>query len=430
MARQTNSSQSGHQDLKRVLTDMLEGVVLPDVSGIHEECIYIVSPEIRQTNPQAYTPRVVSIGPFHKPHCPGGNNIFVPTEQLKLQYLLAFLTRTQLCVGDFVLKLKEWENGIRNCYAETINYESNDFLKMILIDACFIVELFLRHSGDEDWTEKDPIWSRERFRSDIEEDLILLENQLPFFVLENIYELAGMTSRSFLKITCDYFTEFHHKNMDPERRRPKHFTDLLRNSMIPQSSSLGTAALEGRGYVRHLYSASQLLEAGLVFKVSQSKYELDLKYHEGVLAMPPFIVHDGTERYIRNLIAFEDCRLSSHSCYISQYFKILDFLINTEKDVNILVDKKIIVNFMGDAKSVAAMVKNLGKNAFMPRFNQEYLSLCSSLNEFYENPRNKYKAIFVHEYFSTPWKIASTIAAIVLLLLTLIQTICSVISSF
>ncbi|RDX78459.1 hypothetical protein CR513_41264, partial [Mucuna pruriens] len=37
----------------------------------------------------------------------------------------------------------------------------------------------------------------------------------------------------------------------------------------------------------------------------------------------------------------------------------------------------------------------------------------SILNAFYEKPCNKYKAIFIHEYLNTPWKIASTVAAIV-----------------
>jgi len=35
---------------------------------------------------------------------------------------------------------------------------------------------------------------------------------------------------------------------------------------------------------------------------------------------------------------------------------ILDFLINTGKDVNILVQKKILVNLLGDDVVVATMV--------------------------------------------------------------------------
>jgi hypothetical protein len=53
--------------------------------------------------------------------------------------------------------------------------------------------------------------------------------------------------------------------------------------------------------------------------------------------MPCFHVHDTTEVYMRDLLAFEECLNSDNGCsaYISQDFTILNFLINTEKDVNI-----------------------------------------------------------------------------------------------
>ncbi|BAU01811.1 hypothetical protein VIGAN_11113000 [Vigna angularis var. angularis] len=76
------------------------------------------------------------------------------------------------------------------------------------------------------------------------------------------------------------------------------------------------------------------------------------------------------------------------------------------------------------------MINDLSSQLSMPFFNSHYFSLCNSLNDFYENPCNKYKAIFIHDYFNTPWKIASTTAAIMLLFLTFIQTVCSINSLF
>jgi len=145
--------------------------------------------------------------------------------------------------------------------------------------------------------------------------------------------------------------------------------------------------------------------------------------------MPILNINDDTEMMFRNIMAFEHCHLPGTDI-ITQYLKIVDFLIDTERDVNVLVNKKIIVNFMGDATAVATMINGLGSNLSMPYFNSHYFSICNSLNEFYENPRNKYKAIFIHDYFNTPWKIASTIAATVLLFLTFVQTVCSIVSLF
>ncbi|CAJ2637639.1 unnamed protein product [Trifolium pratense] len=334
MEAKPNGYMSG---LKDELVEMLKGVTLPELSGIHEQYIYKVPQRIRQANPQAYTPQIISIGPFHSPHgSSSSDNILHQMEELKLKYLKGFLNRTKLCLDDIVLKLEEWENRIRK------------------------------------------------------------------FNIQNI-------SPNSERVLC-----------------PKHFTDLLRTFLLP--SSIDFAQEEMGDAIEHVYSVSQLSEAGLVFDVSESKCLLDLNFDDnGVLKMPCFHVHDTTEIFMRNILAFEECHISDisdqDSAYISQYFSILNFLINTEKDVSILVDKKIIVNWMGDTNSVATMVNNLCKNLAMPILNPKYLSICYRLNGFYENPSNKYKAIFVHEYFNTPWKIASTITAVLLLLFTLIQAI-------
>lgn len=114
--------------------------------------------------------------------------------------------------------------------------------------------------------------------------------------------------------------------------------------------------------------------------------------------------------------------------YITDYLKFLDFLINVEKDVDILVSEGIITTLLGDSKEVAKMVNRLCKNLTQVNFSSHYLDLSGKLNAYYENPVHKYKANLIHEYFSTPWKIATSSAASLLLLLTLIQSICSILS--
>jgi len=57
---------------------------------------------------------------------------------------------------------------------------------------------------------------------------------------------------------------------------------------------------------------------------------------------------------------------------------------------------------MGDANVVTTMIISLGLDLPMSNFNLHYFSICNSLNNFYKNPYNKYKAIFLHEYFNTP----------------------------
>ncbi|RDY03334.1 UPF0481 protein, partial [Mucuna pruriens] len=432
MEERQSRGSSSEQRLQIKLRKKLENVKPPEIYEFRRQCIYRVPQSLRETNPKAYTPSIVCIGPLHRAGGVGKeDNIFESMEDLKLQYLKGFLNRTPLGIGDFVSTLQNLEERIRSCYAEPITYNSDDFLEMILIDACFIIELFMRRHTFENWVEKDPLLQKPWMRYKIYHDLILLENQLPFFVLEELYNSTGMNQEfPFLQIIYNYLKIGSYGTKCPIER-PKHLTDLLRTSII-SSSQFHFGKPRERYKIEQLYSASQLLEAGLKFQFSPNKNILDLTYSSdrGLLTMPILTIDDYSEIQFRNIVAFEQCHFPDTSI-ISEYLWILDYLINTEKDVNILVDNKIIVNHLGDANAVATMVNSLGLNLLMPTSNsKEFSDLCDSLNKFYEKPLNKYKAIFMRDYFNTPWKIASTIAAIVLLLLTLIQTICSIISLF
>lgn len=190
MEGQQICSQSQAQYLETELTKMLPNVVL-QMSEVNEQCIYKVPQKFREGNPKAYTPQVVSIGPFHKPRDSNGeNNTLVRMEELKLEYLRRFLNRSkQLSMKHLFQRLIEKEKRIRSCYGEPINCNSNDFLTMILVDACFIIEHFLRFYTGLASIDIDPL-SKSWLVNDVFHDLTLLENQLPFSVLEDIFNSA------------------------------------------------------------------------------------------------------------------------------------------------------------------------------------------------------------------------------------------------
>jgi len=89
------------------------------------------------------------------------------------------------------------------------------------------------------------------------------------------------------------------------KRFTKHFTDLLRSIAI-LSPKLDLGALREHKEIKHVYNASQLMEAGLKLKVSPNQGLLDLTYSdEGVFTMPIFNLYNSTEVHFRNMMAFE-----------------------------------------------------------------------------------------------------------------------------
>jgi len=97
-----------------------------------ECCIYKVPSKLRKLNEDAYTPTVVSIGPFHHGH-PQLQNM----ERQKLFHFKAFLQRTEACLSDLVGYIDFILSDFKHCYSETLPFSHNELVKLILIDSLF-----------------------------------------------------------------------------------------------------------------------------------------------------------------------------------------------------------------------------------------------------------------------------------------------------
>ncbi|KAF5463283.1 hypothetical protein F2P56_019206 [Juglans regia] len=422
----TLSSGNGnqHRELVNSIKEMVESLEPPSIS--HKSCcIYRIPTSVRKMNEEAYTPEVISIGPFYH-----GSKILEPMEKLKLKYFQRFLQRIDFNLEILVNAIKLHEESVRGCYAESIKLSSDDFVKLILVDGCFLIEFFygLCFQGSQSAILEDHILLNPISWLAMMLDLQLLENQLPFFVLEILFSLACAPDGeypSFTSLAIDLFERFHAQklpqNLEADAR---HFADLARAFFLPSSRKL----LRQRNFAGadHLYTASQLYQAGVKFKVGSSKCLLDLKFTSGTLEIPCIKLYNQTETSYRNVIAFEQCHYPYDS-HFTDYIVLLSFLINTPKDVDLLIRKGIIINGLGSSNAVACFLNNLGTNVVYNGRNSAYCDLFEDLNAFYENPKHTWKATLKRDYFSTPWRIASTAAAGILLLLTLVQTVCSII---
>jgi hypothetical protein len=433
-----NESQNGEVDreanlldraLANNITQMLESSE-PPLSP--ECCIYKVPTELRKVNEQAYTPKVISIGPFHH-----GDERLKTMEKLKVTYFKIFVEKVELNVENLVTTVRDREARVRRCYSHASGLSSDDYVKMILLDASFIIVVFLLRCSKE-WRRYYELttFSR-RLMAIASRDIWLLENQLPFFIIEELYNLAfpaRSNYHSFTRLTCEYFEKlvkglFLHQNKPPmfpySTFKIMHFAELLRTFSLRQSQWLKKRNPDKKDNI-HLYSASQLDEAGVEFKVGSRECVFNLKFTKGVLEIPCLTLYDNTESAFRNLVALEQCHYKVDH-YVTDYIRILDFLIDTDKDVDLLVRKGILVNTLGDSNAVTTLVNRLGLQIFLFEMNPNYSCLCEELNTFYKVPCHSWKAILRRDYFSTPWRTASTAAAVILLVLTFIQTIYSII---
>lgn len=231
-------------------------------------CIYRVPNRLRRILRMAYTPLVVSIGPLHH-----GNEDLKAMEEHKWRFLRHFLEKTGVSLEEYIQIVKLRETKIRDCYADSISFSSDKFVNLILLDAVFIIEIMLRlHQHEEFAHENNPFFNKPWIiRQYILPDLRLLENQIPFFIIGEIYERAELQLQISMKELCGKFLkEYLFVLMKPEEQREicipemKHFVDGLRKLCIPPEFSGGRQRESSEeGFMFIIPTATELHQAGV-----------------------------------------------------------------------------------------------------------------------------------------------------------------------
>ncbi|KAF9688688.1 hypothetical protein SADUNF_Sadunf01G0014200 [Salix dunnii] len=209
-------------------------------------CIYHVPVQLHVLNEKAYTLRLVSIGPLHH--------------------------------GKEELKAMEGH----------IIY-SKEFVKMILLDGVFIIVIFLKKGYEDPINIVDRIYNKPWMLYDIALDICLIENQLPLFILEDLFKASEIASHydeecSMIKLTYKFFKDDWNSSLtegileEIKASVVAHYVDLVRKSQKPSEPNT-PEALESI----NIPSVTELHQAGVKFKLSPSKSLLDMKFDKGIM---------------------------------------------------------------------------------------------------------------------------------------------------
>ncbi|KDO38372.1 hypothetical protein CISIN_1g036891mg [Citrus sinensis] len=309
-------------------------------------------------------------------------------EEYKKRFLKKLLERQLLerrgeqLARTLVSDMRKLEGEARKCYSEKVSLTSHQFVEMMLLDACFIVELFcyrwLGIGYGNDHTFRI-IWNSRI----LGRDLLLAHNQLPLFVLQKV---------------------------------------------IIQTAPPNTEQVKNEEFIR-IRCATELQEAGIKFeKIPKTTMdelpELPILFEEakGIMKISELTIDNGTESLLRNLTDYEQYQNTRYGPLVS-YIDVMDGLINTVKDVKILCESGILTNCLGDEEVVAQMFNRLGVCVRLPPENN-YKEMLKNVNKYCDRKWNKWMANLWHNYFNTPWAIISFFAALVLLILAAVQTQC------
>ncbi|XP_049391715.1 UPF0481 protein At3g47200-like [Solanum stenotomum] len=402
---------------------------------IKSATIFKVNVGLRKSNENAYTPMLISIGPYHKK-----NSQLDSMKKYKLLYLRRYLQRKNgLNVESCISELEKIKNVALKCYNDDLDTDIvKEFSEMLLLDGCFVVE-FIRECGGEE--EKEDIIKLEWMKNQVCQDMVLLENQLPFFELVILYhmtmhpneenvlymvrrtfldtfpkvkgipksEIQGITERfdhllDVLHMFCRPSGEKDEQNMDANSQNQCCKISFCGNMRLQLSKEIPESLDFWQCY--HIPTAKELFDSGVSFlkigfveENDEDKTSLfDITFEKGLMKIPCFAIEDTMETFLRNMIAFEQHTSKELYPYFSNYAHLMTQLIGSHRDK------------LSDGVDVA-----------IEKF--YYIEECSKLTQHCEKPWNQMKASLRHNYFQSPWAGASTVAAITLLVLTVIQTV-------
>ncbi|KAI9196231.1 hypothetical protein LWI28_022113 [Acer negundo] len=200
----------------------------------------------------------------------------------------------------------------------------------------------------------------------------------------------------------------------------EHFVDVIKVCLQPTDSVTKKTlkALKAP-------SATELHHAGVKFEARPSSKNLfEIKFNNGVLEIPRLRIVKATEPLFRNVMAFEQ-RRSPHT-HITDYVNMIELLMVSPKDADLLVQKEIIENWLSGGKAVTSLFHNLIKETPTDLGDFYFSKVVEDLNSYCRGRWHRWKATLQEEYFKTPWAVVSIIAAVILLVLSFIQAVCSV----
>ncbi|KAG2274499.1 hypothetical protein Bca52824_057054 [Brassica carinata] len=254
---QQNAAENSHApiptsvvvDIHRLTSEDTDPKLLRESAGSESCCIVRIPHSLARINLKAYEPKIVSIGPYHH-----------GKEHLKMAQQH---TENGTDPQELVNAVSTLEGDIRGSYSEDLGYESEKLVEMMVLDGCFILTLFLIVSGKVVYTNlDDPIFRMAWILPSIRADLLLLENQVPYVLLQTLFETSNLVTNSCLNELA--FEFFDYSLQKPETFWAKHYSleakhllDLIRKTFVPVTSN---------GFLGFVLSAKKLHLRGIKFK--------------------------------------------------------------------------------------------------------------------------------------------------------------------
>ncbi|KAF8665840.1 hypothetical protein HU200_053919 [Digitaria exilis] len=322
-------------------------------------------PAIKRALGESYTvPRVVAIGPnYHGREDLAADEVKCDAERQ--------------CFpdwgGDRHLAARRVAKNARYLYGNYDEKKAGNVTHMILKDACFLVQFMLTDAGSKSPEETTRMYNFFKSnKSNILHDIMLLENQIPWLVVESVLRLTEHESVDLGVFIAAWSDRLQVGTAQKEPRAfvfyldtydPRHFLALVwffvagRNSHTIQMHPVEKKKI--KAVVTTSVSATQLAEMGINLRANQTAEfdDMGLFYKMGVssrgiffaeLSMAPLPLDNTRASWLVNMAALELCTTPDfldtycEDSTVCSYLRLLCMLVQKEEDVDLLRTEGIL----------------------------------------------------------------------------------------
>ncbi|KAA8517204.1 hypothetical protein F0562_017544 [Nyssa sinensis] len=401
-------------------------------SRITERKLPKIPLELRETEEfQKYCePKAVSIGPYHH-----GKPQLKQVEDLKPNLANKFLCKWEVKKpNELFNKFADQIKGFRSWYDEPLFTECIDeekFVRMMFLDGCFVLNYIYCFMFDE----LETLGIKNKILTLIQQDLWLLENQLPFAVLEWFFELRHYNWSRLLSAFIDWTFSIRAnlKDFDSKSdKKPSHLLDLLRMRFLGQDTDRSDTRKYLSNYTeeditksRWIRNVKELTSAGIHLKLDESARLADIKFSyncfHGKLTLPRIIINGSTKTIFLNMIAYE---MDNQYYEFTSYLCFLNSLIDNADDVLEMRSAGVLEKFLGGDHEVAELINQIA-NDLVPE-KDVYKSVKREIRWYFRGRKRVKVATWIaqvsRDHFGSPWTAIAVFAAAFAILVSVVQT--------
>ncbi|KAG4177463.1 hypothetical protein ERO13_A11G308600v2, partial [Gossypium hirsutum] len=387
---------------------------------------------------------------------------FHGSEMLKLRLAAHFVENIGVNNEILYKNIKTEINGLRKCYdpkvLEKYSIDDEKLAWMLFVDGCAILQaVYMRYGKDYNLTPNE-LFIKNQLLTFVCSDLFLLENQIPFRVLE-LLTSSSKNGEKFMKAIRRFIDDTvitpadmkepqsHQQDSEwwPQQEGERiHLLHLLRVRLlfnkekkenpwrhsrfctrffmylINRSNQTGTK----RHHSHTFRNVKELENAGIRLKASETSCLTDISFNSiffvGNLWLPPVIVDDSTGPKFMNLIAYEMCPDFDNDFTVTSYMCFLDSLIDEAEDVKALRRAGILYNGLGSDEEVAKVFNKMNTDLVPSPMIYSYVE--QQIDNHCKNMWINYAAKAYHTLFRSPWTCLAFVAAIAALYLSALHT--------